>query len=306
MTSDNNATDARSAELGFPPRVVGPLAISHVAVLPMETSEVLKDQTVVTEDGVIRAVAPSAVIDVAGMQVVDGAGRFLMPGLADVHAHYGDTNHFGLFLANGITQVRNMWGQPHHLALEQMVSRAAFPGPRVATTSPIVDGLGSHGQTAWPGSVAWLSLDALRALGNASAGAGMRMTGHCPDGITFEQAIEAGMGCFEHLTGIGAGHLRDGRRFPSLRDPISRRGTPESLDLVAHHLDFDSIHRLAHEMAAKDVWNCPTLVVWQRQNRGPEEALADPDLGYMEPGMVRGWDRKNRGRYAALPCSQEE
>src|SRR6266540_3315353 len=98
MTSDSNALDRRSDEPAFPPRLDRPLAISHVAVLPMESSDVLPKQTVVLEDGVIRVIAPSATVDVAGMRVVDGSGMYLMPGLTDVHAHYGDANLFGLFL----------------------------------------------------------------------------------------------------------------------------------------------------------------------------------------------------------------
>ncbi len=321
-----------SGETVFPPRVRGPLAITHVTVVTMESQPALPDKTVVIEDGVIRALAPSATLDVTGMQVIDGSGKYLMPGLADMHTHITDAGVLKLYLANGVTQVRNMEGLPFHLALARMVERGALAGPRLFTVSPLIDGLGTQGLTARPRSLVltdpaqaelmaqqlvnrgyrelkayqWLTLDALGALGHAAAQNGVRMAGHCPDGITFEQAMAAGMNCFEHLTGIATGHLRDGRQFPSLRDTASRLGNREAVELVAHHLDFEAIRRLAHTMAAKEIWNCPTLVVWQKQNQDSDTALADPDLQYEHPGAVRVWEKLMSAKFAALPCSREQ
>lgn len=316
----------------FPPRARGSLAITHVAVATMESRQTLPDQTVVIENGIIRALGPSAALDVTGMQIIDGSGKYVMPGLADMHTHITDGSQFGVYLANGVTQVRNMEGLPFHLALARMVERDALPGPRIFTVSPLIDGMGVQALTARPRSLVltdpaqaepmvqrlvkrgyremkayqWLTLDALQALGRAAARAGVRMAGHCPEGITFEQAITAGMGCFEHLTGIAAGHLRQGREFPSMRGQSARQGTRAALELIAHDLDFDAIRRLAHAMAGQDIWNCPTLVVWQKQNQNPSEALADPDLRYEHPAAVRSFERHLRTRFAALPCPEQE
>jgi hypothetical protein len=151
----------------------------------------------------------------------------------------------------------------------------------------------------------WLDLDTLGALGVAASEAGVRMAGHCPEGLSFEQSIGAGMGCFEHLTGIATGHLRGGRQFPLLRTATTRRGSLESLELIADHLDFDAIRRLAHTLAARDIWNCPTLVVWQQQIQPLEQALGDPDLQYSHSSAVRDWETMLRARFASLPCSAD-
>jgi hypothetical protein len=298
----------------------------------MENSRVLADQTVIVENGIIRALAPSAALETAGMSVVDGSGRYLMPGLADMHTHITDRGVCTLYVVNGITRLRNMDGRPWHLALAKKFEHGAELGPRLFTASPLIDGLGEHGQTARPYSLVltdpaqadtlvrrlvlrgyqeikayqWLGLDELSALGAAAARAGVRMAGHCPDGVTYEQSIAAGMGCFEHLTGIATGHLRGGLRFPSNRDATARRGTRESLELVAHHLDFDAIRRLAGELAKKDIWNCPTLVVWQKQIQQPSVALADPNLKYEHRSVVRELAELIRARFAALPCTAAE
>ncbi len=330
---------ARKADAGRPGwwldpavRGRGPLAITHANVITMESSTPLPQHTVVIEDGVIRALAPSATLDVTGMRVIDGSNRYVMPGLADMHTHITDAGVCRLYLANGITRVRNMDGRPWHLALSHRIARGERTGPRLVSVSPLIDGLGSHGLSARPRSFIltkpedaealvrnlvargyseikayqWLQLDALRALGAAAARAGVRMAGHCPDGITFEQAIEAGMSCFEHLTGIANGRLRDGLQYPSPRDAASRRAHPDTLDLIANHLDFDAIRRLAATMAAKNIWNCPTLVVWQKQIQLPEVALADPDLRYEHPSVAQELERMLRLRFSTLPCSRDE
>lgn len=332
MPEQNKSVSSAAGETAFPSRARGSLAITHVAVATMESSRTLADQTVVIENGMIRALGPSAALDITGMQIIDGSGKYVMPGLADMHTHITDGSQFGVYLANGVTQVRNMEGLPFHLALARMVERETLPGPRIFTVSPLIDGLGAQALTARPRSLVltdpsqaelmvqrlvkrgyhemkayqWLTLDALQALGRAAARAGVRMAGHCPDGITFEQAITAGMGCFEHLTGIAAGHLRDEREFPSLRSQSARQGTRKVLEQIANHLDFDAIRRLAHTMAAQEIWNCPTLVVWQKQNQNPDLAMAHPDLRYEHPAAVRSWDRQLRSRFAALPCSEHE
>lgn len=310
----------------------GPLAIAHVAVITMENPQPLADHTVIIEGGLIRALAPAAELDVTGMERIDGSNRYLMPGLADMHTHVTDPGVGALYLVNGVTQLRNMDGRPWHLALAHKVERGEFLGPRIVSVSPLIDGLGAEGLTARPRSLVvtdpaqaqplvrqlvargyreikayqWLSLEALRALGMSAAQARVRMAGHCPDGITFEESIDAGMSCFEHLTGIATGHLRDGRQFPSMRDAAGRRGTRESLELIAHQLDFDAIRRLAGSMATRDIWNCPTLVVWQKQIQEPRLAMADPDLGVEHPSVVREWGRLINARFGSLPCPADE
>ena len=149
--------DAGMGGLPFPPRLTGPLAITHATVVPMDTERLLPDHTVVIEDGRIRTLAPSGSVDVTrtpGVQVVDGTGKYLLPGLADMHAHYWDPGVAALYLANGVTLVRNMWGAPFHLALRRQVQEGRLPGPRIVTTTPIIDGPDQHGRTCGRGDVA--------------------------------------------------------------------------------------------------------------------------------------------------------
>jgi imidazolonepropionase-like amidohydrolase len=267
------------------------MAIVNVTAIPMDTERTLPVQTVVIESGRITRLAPSAHVDVTGMQVVDGTGKFLLPGLADMHVHLGDpadsvlardAGECLLYLAHGVTAVRNMWGHPFHLALRQQVDAGELPGPRIVSTSPLTDGPNPGGKplayrsavidepaAAGPLVAAYrrrgydqlkvygqLTLPVLESLGQAAAREGLPMTGHCPDYITYDEAADAGMVCFEHLHNIYNGTLREGA---SAQDPYD--ANPERVAHIAANLDWDALRRLADRFAAEQVWNCPTLVV---------------------------------------------
>jgi amidohydrolase family protein len=277
------------------------VAVTGATVIPMDTERLLSDHTVVVEDGRITRVAPSAEVDLAGLQAIDASGKYLMPGLADMHVHLGhpvdllwarDAGELLLYLAQGVTLVRNMWGQPFHLEARRAVEAGELPGPRIVTTSPTVtgsrppavDGLrpAGDGKPVVYRSVVLtdpddakdlvrryrdrgydlvkvlhsLPLDVLRAVGRAADEYGLTMTGHCPDDVTFEQAAEAGMGCFEHLWHVFTGRMRDGSSGPDLYF-----ADPADVEHVRTQLDQDSLRRLADRFADEQIWNCPTNVV---------------------------------------------
>ena len=326
--------DAGMGGLPFPPRLTGPLAITHATVVPMDTERLLPDHTVVIEDGRIRTLAPSGSVDVTrtpGVQVVDGTGKYLLPGLADMHAHYGDPGVAALYLANGVTLVRNMWGAPFHLALRRQVQEGRLPGPHIITTTPIIDGPDQHGRTLFAGAtllddpaqaaplvrryaargyeqvkvLGQVTPDALRALGGAAREVGQRLTGHCPNAMVYEAAIDAGMACFEHLAGIWQGHLRAGAGLPDARIPAGLNRL-ETARVTNRHADFEAIRRLAQRMAAEQIWNCPTLVAQQQSSQRQEAALRDPHLKYVPPISLKVWNPVGNWRFRNQPFSWEE
>ena len=300
----------------FPARVSKPMAITNVAVVPMDQNRVLPDQTVVIDDGFIKAIGPSSSVNVAGMSTVDGSNRYLLPGLADMHVHYWTPGESALFLANGVTLVRNMAGAPFHLDLQRQIQQGELPGPHIVTSGPIVDG--------WdPGIRTWLSVDGTRAakrlVGNLAERGyqqikvfnslnletfqaicaeaslyGLRVTGHCPDCVTFEEAIKAGMSSFEHLTGIWRGHMGEGVELPELHNL-----SLEVVEAVAKGVDEDAIRRLAHDMAVRDVWNCPTLVVLRNMHDPQHEGINSPRLkpivGHVPRAGLRIWEELDPG-----------
>jgi imidazolonepropionase-like amidohydrolase len=297
----------------------------------MDTERLLPDHTVVIEEGRIRALGPSATVDVAGARVVDGAGQYLLPGLADMHVHYWDPEVAALYLANGVTLVRNMWGAPVHLALRRQVEEGRFAGPRIVTTTPIIDGPDQRGRTLWAGStvladpaqaaplvrryaargyeqvkvLGQLAPEALRALVAAAREAGLPVTGHCPTTMRYEEAVDAGMACFEHLAGVWQGHLRPGAARAGGRIPAGLNRL-ETLRLTNRHGDPEAIRRLAPRLAAEQIWNCPTLVAQQQMVQRQEAARRDPHLRYVPPLSLKAWDPAGNWRFRDQPFSWDD
>lgn len=115
------------------------VAFVNVNVVPMDSERVLERQTVIVRDG--RIVAMDAV---GSMEVpkealrIDGSGRYLMPGLVDMHAHLYTPQEFPLYLARGVTTVYNLWGRPAHLNWRERIARGEILGPTIYTCGPII------------------------------------------------------------------------------------------------------------------------------------------------------------------------
>ena len=114
------------------PAVLASFAIEHVSLLPMDREVVLDDQTMLVREGRIAALGPaSEVVIPPDATRIDGSGGFLMPGLADMHVHVWDENDLYLFVANGVTTVRNLFGAPLHLDWrERIEAEMAAEWPR--------------------------------------------------------------------------------------------------------------------------------------------------------------------------------
>src|SRR5262249_43528998 len=125
------------------------IAIRNVNVVPMDTERIEVDQTVLLRDATIERIGPAKQIMVPrAATVIDGRGKYLVPGLADMHAHLADPSdppgtaeaELMLFLANGVTTIRNMRGFPSHLSLRDKVARGELLGPTIITAGTGLDG----------------------------------------------------------------------------------------------------------------------------------------------------------------------
>jgi imidazolonepropionase-like amidohydrolase len=259
-----------------------------VNVVPMDRERVLEHRTVLVRDGRIAAVtrAGQEVALPAGARRIDGRGRYLLPGLADMHAHnWYEAEHL-LFLANGVTTIRNMWGTPKQLGWRREIEAGERLGPTLHTTGPILDGR----PPVWPESTVVTTVEAARAavrrcraegypslkvygglrrevygalVGEARA-LGLRVVGHVPRAVGLEGALEARQDSIEHLEGY--------------------------LDLAP-----DRQGELAERTAARGVWNCVTLVVYWSHLRW-EELARRPEMRYVPPELRETWTSMTRRR----------
>ena len=122
-------------------------AFFNVNVIPMSDERIIRQQTVIVSDGVIARVGDVDEVPVPeGASVVDGTDRFLIPGLAEMHAHLPPVasadldRDLALFIANGVTTVRGMLGHPSHLQLRSDLLAGKRVGPRLITSGPSLNG----------------------------------------------------------------------------------------------------------------------------------------------------------------------
>jgi imidazolonepropionase-like amidohydrolase len=121
-----------------------PTAFVNVSVVPLTNESVLAGYTVVVSGSEITAVGLSADVEVPlGAVVIDAEGKYLMPGLADMHAHLNvdpNPDFMRLFLAEGVTTVRNLNALPDHLEWRDQVLRGERIGPTIYTSGPVIAG----------------------------------------------------------------------------------------------------------------------------------------------------------------------
>jgi imidazolonepropionase-like amidohydrolase len=257
------------------------LAIIDVSVVPMSSDGVLAHQTVIIRGERIVAVAPTAMLTLpAGITVIDGKGNWLMPGLADMHVHTWRDDDLTMFVAAGVTTIRNMWGIEQHLRWRSQIARGERLGPTIITAGPLIDG----DPPDWPGStvltnpadadkivveqkaagydflksVNQLSREAYAALVAAAKQHDMRLSGHVPNAVGVDGVLAAHQRSIEHLDGYLAALVPPDVVLPPFDDGEVRDRA------VLAKLDLSRLPALIERTIAAGTWNCPTLIAFDR------------------------------------------
>ena len=203
----------------------------QVHVLPMDSNQLLRNQRVVVQGDRIVAVGPSAELALPeGATVIDGAGRYLMPGLAEMHGHVPPLADFSgmparylddvltLYLAGGVTTVRGMLGHDKQLLLKDDIASGKRLGPTLYLAGPSFnqhtvtsaaqarERVRQHKQQGWdllkihPG----LNLEHYQAIADEAHKQQIDFAGHVPEAVGIEQAILLGSRTIDHLDGYMA------------------------------------------------------------------------------------------------------
>src|SRR5215475_7404939 len=266
------------------------IVIAHVTVINPGNSSVTRNATVVVTGNRISEVLASAQAHPSkNAQVIEAKGKYLIPGLWDMHVHsaFGDWFPGGrdvilpLFIANGVTGVRDMGGDlPVLLDWRKQIAAGKILGPRMLVSGPMLDANLPNGKLRFPSSVevataesAVAAVDSLKAQGAdfikvqslishdaylaAAAEAhkqGLPIVGHVPDKVRLKEVVEAGQKSIEHLMGIFEGCSTQEDKF------IQGQG---SLKLLLSTQDQQRCDALIKLMAQNQTWQVPTLA-WQR------------------------------------------
>lgn len=273
-------------------------AFVGVNVVPMDSERVLADQTVVVTGDRIVAVGPSGSVDVpAGAERIDGAGKYLMPGLSEMHGHTpggNATDEFRaqvmfLYAANGVTTVRGMLGLPGDLELKAKTNTGQVWGPTLYLAGPSFNGNSvtspeQAAQRVWDQKAeGWdhlkihpgLSVPEYDALAMAAGQAGIRFSGHVPADVGIKHAIAMGQETFDHLDG----YLQ---YAGGITGPMDRAKVDELMELTK----------------GAGAWVVPTMVLWEVGVIGygdPAALAANPEMRYWPSQQVQSWHNRMRG-----------
>ncbi|MFY0683155.1 MAG: amidohydrolase family protein [Balneola sp.] len=275
-------------------------AFINVSVLPMTSDIVLEDQTVVVTGDRITLIASSKDVELSDeATIINGKGRFLLPGLAEMHGHVPPTNPpsnaprymtmeyvkntLFLYTAAGVTTVRGMLGWPNQLELKEKVASGEYIGPNLYLAGPSFNGnsIGSvqealdrvneQVEEGWdllkihPG----LSTEQYDAMANRAKELGISFGGHIPSDVGIIHAIEMGQETIDHMDGYVA-YLDD--------------YSGEELD--------EKINELLTLTKDNNVWVVPTQALWETIIGAADyEAMQSYDeLKYIPKNLVSGYN----------------
>lgn len=244
---------------------------TNISVIPMDNESVLGDQTVIIEGDRIVQVGPSSEVNVSSnATIIDGSGKYLMPGLAEMHGHVPPTDpgpdapdYFDdeyvestlfLYISAGVTTVRGMLGYENQLELKERVDSGELVGPNLYLAGPSFNGntisspeeaanrVRKQKEEGWdllkihPG----LSLDEYDTLVETAHEVGITFGGHVPEEVGVIHAIESGQITIDHVDG----YVNYLQQFES----------KEMEEKLAEVIQLTKEH---------NVWIVPTMALWE-------------------------------------------
>jgi imidazolonepropionase-like amidohydrolase len=303
-----------------PPR--GEYAITNVNVIPMDSERVLEDHTVVIRDGRIISVGPASAAQVpAGATRIDGTGRFLIPGLAEMHGHIPGANVTAaedvlfMYVAAGATTVRGMQGHPAQLELKRRAEAGEIVAPRMWLAAPPLSGQNVPDAAAADRLVRQakesgfdllkvhegISQPAYDAIVRTAREVGLPWGGHVSQHVGVEGALQARQSTIDHID-----DYVEALNPPS--SPAWNAAGGERVRLMALHADEARIPALARATREAGVAIVPTQILWEvlRGARDPQTMIDRPENRYMAPMTITGWTNQvNNLRSNADPAAAE-
>ncbi|MFX1474771.1 MAG: amidohydrolase family protein [Promethearchaeota archaeon] len=251
------------------------IVLDDIAVISMVGAEALPQvhKTVFVEREMVSLIVDHGQLAIPeGAHVIKGSGKFLMPGLIDCHVHIRSEKDLPQFIANGVTTVANMWGfeglktkllsVPNTLKLREDVSFGDVVSPMIYTAGPILEGkpraqpfmdeitspekarkeVERQIEEGYDFLKVYdnLSLDVYTAIMEVARKKGIKVRGHVPLAVGLTGALEQRQFSIEHLTGYI---------------------DPDAAEFLIPEI---KIHSFAEMTREAGVWNCPTLIVWQK------------------------------------------
>jgi imidazolonepropionase-like amidohydrolase len=299
-----------AAVLLSPPPAKAPdsvVAFVDVTVIPMDRQRSLPHQTVLVGGGRILAIGPTDRVKVsAGGLRVDGRGKFLIPGLAEMHAHIpgGQASDstvertLFLYVAGGITTIRGMLGHPRHLDLRGRAARGELISPTIYTSGPSFNGNSVRIPESATKMVAeqkaagydflkihpGIEREVFDSLAATAQRVGIKLAGHVPLAVGLQRALEARYASIDHLDGYVEAMVRKD-------SPISPAQSEFFGLNLGEQLDASRLPALVEATRKAGVWNVPTQMLMENlvPGVGVEELARRPEMRYVAASTLSQW-----------------
>lgn len=309
------------------------LALVGVTVVDVESGDLRPNHTVLIRGNYIVAVEPVGATPPLAGRVVDARDKYVIPGLWDMHVHlfrHGSgprgqnrAAEFPLFLANGVTGVRDMWTDLDDIKLVRQWNRESDSGvllaPRIQATGPVIDGA----PPVWAGSLVAaraddagalvdslvrggvnalkvytrLQRDVYLALVSEARRRGLDVVGHVPASILAAEASDAGQRTIEHLQ-VTDDCSTDADEITKMRRESSSQGDPRVLARRLETYSDTLCSNLFERFVRNGTWQVPTLVVLRQAALRGDRSFLDairlhPGLRYVHQTEHDGWEAQS-------------
>ncbi len=312
-----------------------PALFENVTVIDAEGAASLPGVSVLVRNGRIESIG-RRVRPPRDAARIPGSGKFLIYGLSDMHVHLrggeelveDNAAWLPLFLANGITTIRDMGGDlgEHVMQWRSEIAEGRRDGPRILTAGPKLD----RPSPVWPGSIAiatpqegraavrkvkaigadfvkvyfsFVSSEVHAAILDEAHRVGLEVTGHLPNNMSLDEATGRG----QHIEHFPYS-LFDGASRAAAEIRASYKGPPTSAEFTRNNarafeaFDATMLPGLAARLRQTRTWLTTTLLVAGRwQNLPPDRHAGHPLRKYLFPGIWRTWDLDTGRRRPPTP-----
>jgi imidazolonepropionase-like amidohydrolase len=302
--------------------------LTHVSVIDSTANAARPDQSVVIANGRIAAIGPSARIKPPkGARVIEAQGKFLIPGLWDMHVHIAGLNAdpawskqvlLPLLLTNGVTGVRDMGGDLDTLlAWKREIEAGTLVGPHIVACGPFLVGTGKKTAEQYPVAnveearaavrdlkrrgaefvkiISVPSKEVFFAIADEARKQGIPLAGHLPFQVSAQEASNADMRSIEHLL-YSAFSLSFSSKEDELRSRLvaaEEQGDSVEWEHIAHESDAtydkEKAAKLFESLKKNGTWVTPTLASLDITSHPEEWSADDPQLAFVPPSLAKQW-----------------
>jgi len=296
-------------------------AFTGVTVIPMDRERSLANHTVVVRGSRIVAVGPTGSVQVpAGARVIDGRGKWLMPGMAEMHGHVPPGNPeqvpdaliekvLAYYALNGVTTVRGMLGHPRHLPFRERANRGEILAPYLRTTGPSLNGnsiptpqaaidavtaqkaAGYDLMKIHPG----ITRTVYDSMAATARRLGIRFAGHVPLDVGIRRALTHGQHTIDHVDGYIEGLAPEGAASQFFAFNLTDQA------------DESKLAELVAMSRAAGVWIVPTQSLFESMLGGKsvDELAAMPEMRYWPANTINQWKQATANTRQQLGVTPE-